>query len=168
MDPAQSVLSDAFDRVNQLFGHVTDGLDSDTARWRPGVQANPIVWLLWHLSRVQDDHVSELAGVDQAWSRYRERFGLDLDPDDTGFGHSSDQVALVDVSVELLREYHEAVHRLTQDYVQSLTGTELERIIDRRWQSPVTASGRLVSVTGDCMQHLGQAAYIRGLAERAG
>jgi hypothetical protein len=29
----------------------------------------------------------------------------------------------------------------------------------------VTVSVRLVSVIGDCLQHLGQAAYVRGLYE---
>lgn len=168
MDPAQTVLSDAFDRVHDLFISVTDGLSPATARWRPDPQANSIVWLLWHLSRVQDDHISELAGVNQAWTQFREQFALDLDPDDTGFGHTSDQVAHVGASAELLRDYHTAVHELTQTYVRTLTHSELERIIDHRWDPAVTAGARLVSVTGDGLQHVGQAAYIRGMATRLG
>lgn len=166
MDPAPSLLSDAFTRIDELFTGVTENLDRDTARWRPDPQANPIVWLLWHLTRVQDDHISELAGVDQAWTRFRERFGLSLEPHDTGFGHTSGQVALVDAPVDLLNEYHAAVHDITMNYIRSLNAAELERVIDHRWQPPVTAGARLVSVNGDCLQHLGQAAYIRGMAER--
>src|SRR5699024_8533553 len=117
---------------------------------------------------VQDDHVSELAGVDQAWTRFRERFGLDLESHDTGFGHTPEQVSRVDAPINLLSEYHDAVHDITMNYVQSVSAAELDRVIDDRWQPPVTASARLVSVNGDCLQHLGQAAYIRGMADRAG
>jgi hypothetical protein len=51
-------------------------------------------------------------------------------------------------------------------YVDGITSAELDRVVDTRWDPPVTAAVRLVSVIGDTMQHLGQAAYVRGLAMR--
>ena len=65
-----------------------------------------------------------------------------------------------------LAQYHGAVHDLTLRYLDGITPAELDRIVDTRWDPPVTAAVRLVSVIGDTMQHLGQAAYVRGLAER--
>lgn len=167
MTATGALLEDAFERVHELYLDVTNDLNHETAQWRPEPSSNPIVWLLWHLARVQDDHISELAGKDQVWTQFRERFGLDLPSHDTGFGHQREQVAKVDAPVPLLREYHEAVHQLTQHYVVHITDDELSRIIDHRWQPAVTVSGRLVSVNGDCLQHLGQAAYIRGMAKRS-
>ena len=135
----------------------------------PGVRtdgANTRGWLLWHLTRVQDDHVAGLAGVGQAWPDWRERFGLPFSDWETGYGQSPEEVAAVRVSGELLAGYHADVHALTLDYLQSITADELARVVDTHWDPPVTTAVRLVSVLGDVLQHLGQAAYVRGLAER--
>jgi hypothetical protein len=45
-----------------------------------------------------------------------------------------------------------------------VTSDELGRVVDTHWTPPVTASARLVSIVDDAAQHLGQAAYIRGIA----
>jgi hypothetical protein len=39
-------------------------------------------------------------------------------------------------------------------------------VVDNRWDPPVTAGVRLVSVLADDLQHVGQAAYLRGILER--
>lgn len=164
---AQELLRDAFGRIEETFAEVADGLDAETLNARPAPGANSIAWLLWHLSRVQDDHLAELAGLPQAWEEWRERFGLALDPGDTGYGHSEEEVAAVRVDdVALLTGYHADVHALTARYVDRLDADDLDRVVDRRWDPPVTAAVRLVSVEGDCLQHLGQAAYVKGLLGR--
>ena len=58
------------------------------------------------------------------------------------------------------------MHQLTLDYLDAITAEELARVVDTRWDPPVTAAVRLVSVLGDALQHLGQAGYVQGLAER--
>jgi hypothetical protein len=95
-----------------------------------------------------------------------ERFGLDFPPDDFGYGHSPEDVAKVQVSADLLGGYYRAVHQLTLEYVSTVDGDELARVVDERWVPPVTASARLVSSIDDCAQHLGQAAYVLGIAQR--
>lgn len=166
IDAARGLLADGFDRVREGVADLTTGLTDEVSVWRPDAEANSIGWLLWHLTRVEDDHVAGLAGVEQVWPAYRDDAGLPLDPDDTGYGHTAEQVGLVRVSSDLLNSYHRAVHEATTAYLQSLTAGELERVVDRRWDPPVTAAVRLISVLDDCAQHLGQAAYVRGLAER--
>jgi uncharacterized damage-inducible protein DinB len=166
VESAQEVLRDAFERVHGLVGDLTGRLPPDVANYRVDSDANSISWLLWHLSRVQDDHVADLAGVEQAWPHWRERFDLPLDDWDTGYSHSPAQVGSVRPGSALLAGYHEDVHQLTLRYLDQLDDEELARVVDTRWDPPVTASARLVSVIGDTMQHLGQAAYVRGLVER--
>jgi hypothetical protein len=165
---AVDLLIDAFGRIRQEVEAVLDGADEAMLRYRPDADANSIAWLVWHLTRIQDDHVQDLAGAGQAWvdRGWSERFSLPFDVHDTGYGHTSAQVAQVHASAELLAGYHADVHELTIDYVERLDAAELARIVDTRWDPPVTASARLVSVIGDCQQHLGQAAYVRGLYER--
>jgi Protein of unknown function (DUF664) len=163
---AKQILADAFGRVRELVIDLTDGLTDEIATYRPDPEANSIAWLLWHLSRGQDHQVAELAQVEQVWPQWRERFGLPFDKWATGYGQGPKEVAAVRVSGELLDGYHRDVHELTLRYLDGITPDELERIVDTRWDPPVTAAVRLVSVIGDSMQHAGQAAYLRGLAER--
>jgi hypothetical protein len=164
---ARDLLVDSFTRVRELVVELTDGLTEEAATYRPGPKANSISWLLWHLTRVQDDHVAALARVEQAWPAWRERFGLPFSDWATGYGQSSEQVAAVRATGDLLAGYHADVHALTLDYVGEITADELERVVDTRWDPPVTASARLVSVLGDAYQHLGQAAYVDGLRRSA-
>ena len=163
----QTLLQDSFQRVRELVVEVTSGLAEETSTYRPDEQANSIGWLVWHASRVQDDHVAGVAEVDQVWPRWRDRFGLPFDDFETGYSQSPSEVGAVRVSAELLSGYHADVHALTERFLESLSESDLERVVDRRWDPPVTVGVRLVSVLGDCLQHLGQAAYVRGLAQRA-
>ena len=166
-NPTVTLLTDAFGRVRELVQRLTDGLDQHEASYRVDSAANTPTWLLWHLTRIQDDHVSELARVEQVWTSWRDRFGLPLPADDTGFGHGPEEMASVRVDAALLDGYHADVHAMTLEYLGRITPEELERVVDRRWDPPVTASARLVSVLGDCWQHLGQAAFVVGVADRA-
>lgn len=161
------LLEDAFGRIGTIVSGVLEGLEADKANWRPGGTGNSIAWLVWHLSRGQDEQIADVAGLDSAWNRggYAGRFGFALDPEDTGYGHSTAQVDAVRVeSVELLSEYHEAVIAQSLGYVRGLDAQALDRIVDKRWDPPVTLGVRLVSIVDDCVQHGGQAAYVKGLA----
>ncbi|GAA3953152.1 DUF664 domain-containing protein [Actinomadura viridis] len=160
------LLTDAFDRIRGVVHRAVDGLSADDLAHRIGGDANSIAWLVWHLTRIQDDHVADVAGVPQVWTSggWVERFGLPLDPADTGYGHDDDQVAAVRVgSGELLTGYHDAVYQRTIDFVAPLADGDLGRVVDRAWDPPVTLGVRLVSVISDDLQHAGQANFIRGL-----
>jgi hypothetical protein len=167
---ANALLVDAFDRVQQSVHRAVDGLTSEQLTYRVDPEANTIAWLVWHLTRIQDDHVADLAGTEQVWHRdgWRERFGLPFGPGDHGFGHTAEQVAAVDVPAELLTDYHDAVHAATLAYVERLGEQEYDEVVDRRWDPPVTRAVRLVSVVNDDAQHVGQAALLRGVVERIG
>jgi hypothetical protein len=164
MTPAQ-LLADSFERIVQGGRDVVDGLDEEQLTLRPGPDANPIAWLVWHLARVQDDHVADVAGVTQVWTEqgFQERFDLPFDESDIGFGHTGEDVARVRASAGLLTAYLEAVHAQTLDFLDGVSEEDLDRVVDERWDPPVTLGVRLVSVANDDAQHLGQAAYVRGL-----
>jgi hypothetical protein len=165
----RDVLADAFNRVEETVERTLDGLDHAALVYRPDSDANSIAWLVWHLTRVQDDHVSEIADTEQAYvsEGWADRLGMEADVADTGWGHTSEQVGGVrpDRAQDLMG-YLSSVTRHTSSYLQTVNAHELERIIDRRWDPPVTVGVRLVSVVDDCIQHAGQAAYVRGLFER--
>lgn len=163
---ARELLRDSFTRLIEHVDAIADELSDEVALYRPAPTANTIAWLLWHSARVQDAQLCEVAGVEEVWTRdgWVDRFGLDLPRDDTGYGHGADDVAKVRASADLLAGYYHAVHKVTLEYIASVTAEDLSRIVDERWDPPVTASARLVSIVDDCAQHLGQAAYVQGIA----
>ncbi len=162
------LLVDHFGRIRELVHDIVDDLGPKQLAFRADPGANPIQWLVWHLTRVQDDHLADAAGIEQVWTAqdWVGRFGLTLDRFDTGFGHDADEVAAVSASGELLTGYHDAVHEQTVNYVDELRDTDLDRILDEGWDPPVSLGARLVSVIGDNLQHAGQAAFVRGIAQR--
>jgi uncharacterized protein DUF664 len=162
----QELLRDAFTRLVEHVDEITDGLTDDQSNYRPSPSANSIAWLIWHSARVQDLQLAPIAGVEQVWIRdgWVDRFGLDLPRNDSGYGHGPNEVAKVRAPVELLAGYYHAVHERTLEFVAGVTGEDLARIVDPDWDPPVTASARLVSIIDDCAQHLGQAAYLLGIA----
>ena len=162
------LLVDAFGRIRGVVHRVLDGLSPEQLAFRPDPAANSIAWLVWHLTRIQDDHLAGAVGAEQVWTGqgWVERFGLPFDPRDTGYGHRADDVAAVRVTAELLAGYHDAVHQQTVAQVGQLTDADLDRIVDRSWDPPVTLGVRLVSVLADDLQHAGQAAFLRGILQR--
>ncbi len=162
------ILTDGFERIRDAVHPAVNGLSEDELAFRADAESNSIAWLVWHLTRIQDDHVCGLSGDEQAWTAegWVERFALPLDPSDTGYGHDPEMVAVVLADAASLLGYFEDVHRRTLEYLGQLTETDLERVVDNRWDPPVTAGVRLVSVLADDLQHVGQAAYLRGILER--
>jgi uncharacterized damage-inducible protein DinB len=167
---AKDILIDGYGRIQEEVHAAVEGLGADDLNARPSADANSIAWLIWHLTRVQDDHIADAFGLDQVWlsQGWEKRFGLGLQRHDTGYGHSSTKVGKVRVdSADLLTGYYDAVHEQSLGALRELTAKELERIVDDNWDPPVTLGVRLVSVLSDDLQHVGQAAYVRGLLQSA-
>jgi hypothetical protein len=165
---SNELLLDAFARIRDIVAATLEGVDGEKLVRRPVSTGNSIAWLIWHLSRVEDVQVASAAGVEQVWTTqdFADRFNLPLPQRDTGYGHSSDKVDAVQAPPELLLEYYDAVHRQTVAFVKTLGDKDLDRIVDTRWDPPVTLGARLVSTIADCLQHAGQAAYAKGLGGR--
>lgn len=165
MSAATHLLADAFTRIRDDVDRVLDDLDVAALSHRIAPDANPIGWLVWHLLRVQDDHLAALADAPQVVTSqgWHEKFNLPLGATATGYGHSPHDVDAVRIAPELLRGYSHDVHEATLAFIQTLTDADLDRIVDRRWDPPVTMGVRIVSVIGDDLKHLGQAEYLKGL-----
>jgi len=158
------LLEDAFGRIREVVHQVTSGLTTEQLGFRPQPEANSIAWLIWHLTRIADDHIADVAGTEQVWTRgWADRFGLPFGDADTGYGHGSEAVGAVRATTDLLTGYHDAVWEQSVNFVRKLTDADLDRVVDERWDPPVTLGVRLVSVIADDLQHAGQAAYLRGL-----
>ncbi len=162
------MLVDAFERIRDAVYPAVNGLSRDDLAFRPDDEANSIAWLVWHLTRIQDDHVAGVAGEEQVWTArdWAERFALPLESTDTGYGHDPEMVATVTADAASLLGYYEEVHESTTRFLNTVGEDDFTRVVDRRWEPPVTLGTRLVSVIADDLQHVGQAAYIRGILQR--
>jgi hypothetical protein len=164
-----SLLTDTFGRIHEGVPAVVGGLSVAELLWRPDADANHIAWLVWHLTRQQDEQIADLAGTKSVWRSegWADRFGLPYRPQAHGYGMTSEEVGAFTLSdPSVLTGYHADVHALTERYVSGLTTKDLDKVIDRDWVPPVTVSIRIVSVFDDAAKHLGQAEYVRGLVQR--
>ena len=167
---ANALLLELYGRLQPLVDAACDGLDQRTLITQPPGGGNTIGWLLWHLTRVQDHHVGELVGWPQLWvsGAWGDRFELISDPENTGFGHEPLEMAAVrPAGPDAIAGYYEAVWARTEQFLRSLGLERLDEVVDDNWDPPVTLGVRLISVADDSLQHVGQAAYLRGLLVRA-
>ncbi|HEY9329398.1 MAG TPA: DUF664 domain-containing protein [Streptomyces sp.] len=163
------ILTDGYTRIQETVHAAVEGLEPDDLNARPDDGANSIAWLVWHLTRVQDDHLADAAGTEQVWftEGWATRFDLPFAEGATGYGHSSKEVGAVRVgSADLLLGYYDAVHARSAEFIGGLDGKALDRVVDEAWSPPVTLGVRLISVLADDLQHAGQAAFVRGCLER--
>ena len=161
-----ALLDELFGRIAEHVHGAVEGLDPDELARTPAPGTNSIGWLVWHLTRVQDHHVSELLDEPQLWvsGPWAPRFALDPDPDNTGYGHRPADVEQVRPDgPDALVGYYDAVAARTSAFLATLGDDDLDRVVDERWDPPVTLGVRLVSIADDDIQHGGQAAYVRGL-----
>lgn len=161
---------DALGRVHALIPAVLDGLAGDDLLWRPDPEANPIGWLVWHLTRIEDDHLAALGHLEQVWSAdgWYQRFGLPYVKAAHGFRMTPTEVGLFNTrDARLLNGYAAAVWNQSTSILDSFTADDVDRVIDARYTPPVTVGIRLSSVMIETGQHVGQAGYVRGLRERS-
>ncbi|MFI0923239.1 DUF664 domain-containing protein [Streptomyces sp. NPDC021012] len=165
-----ALLLDSFGRIREVVHDTVEGLTEEELTARVDPDANTVAWLVWHLTRIQDDHLADAFDTDQLWTSdgWADRFALPFPKHATGYGMTSAQVGAVRAPAELLLGYHDAVHARTEELVRTVTNADLDRVVDTRWDPPVTLGVRLVSVIADDLQHAGQAAYVRGVVERRG
>jgi uncharacterized damage-inducible protein DinB len=162
-------IAEAYGRISPLVHRAASGLDADQLAFQVEPGANTIAWLVWHLSRIQDQHISEIAGLAEVWSdrKWVQITGIDRDPVTRGQGDGPAEVAaLRPPNADGLLTYHDTVTERTGQLLATLTAEELDRIVDESYNPPVTAGVRLASVLSDNLQHAGQALYLRGVLDR--
>ncbi|GAB3609763.1 DUF664 domain-containing protein [Humibacter ginsengiterrae] len=165
----RELLSDAVERVGQGVHRLLEGVGEHELTFRADPDANTIAWLVWHLTRGQDAQIADVYGLDQVWTSegWVDRFALPFSRNASGYGQSSDEVAAVRVSPELLLGYYDSTQRVTLARIAATSDADLDRVVDTRWNPPVTLGVRLISIIDDDVKHLGQAEYVKGLAQRA-
>jgi len=166
------LLVDGYGRVPEIMERVLKGLSADDVSWQPQPDCNSIGWLAWHLTRQQDAQIASLMGEKQVWikDKWYEKFGREADPKDVGFGHTPEQLIEFDPpDMDTLLSYQQAVMDRSKSYLLGLSAADLDRVLDEPWFQPKPTVGvRIISILGDCLEHAGQMAYVRGLLQGKG
>lgn len=168
MGAGARVLSDGFDAVRAVVHEALDGVAGEELTHRLDADANSLGWLVWHLTRVQDSMVCAALGLDDLWSAqgWDARFAM-AGSAATGEGHTSEQVATVRADAATLLGYHDAVHARTSAELAKLDDTLLSEPLRIDGEPPTTVGAWLVMALGGDLQHAGQAAFVRGILDRA-
>jgi uncharacterized damage-inducible protein DinB len=166
---ARELITDALGRGRGIIRRALEGATPELMAYQPAEGTNPIGWLGWHVTRVQDHHITGLSGGTQAWldEGWYERFGMTAESEDYGTGHSPEQMSGVGApDARLLLDYDDAVWSRTTTYLDTLTAEALDRVLDEpRFQPLPTVGVRLVSLINHSAHHAGQIDYVRGLFE---
>ena len=163
----QQLLINVYQRMSQDFEEVLNGLTVEELHKRPTPGANPVGWLCWHATRSLDRTIGDVIQGEQLWikEKWHARFGRSPDPNETGYGHTDAQVDSLKIpDIQTLLDYHHAVMKTTITYLEKLTEDELDRECDFSAEPGAKRAVylRLISNIHDA-QHVGQAAYVRGL-----
>jgi DinB superfamily len=142
---------------------------------RPGPSLNSIGWNYWHLLRIWDYDLNwAIRGrhpLDDLWHRqsFSARSGYNPDgkgTDGNGLGsrYRDFEVDELNIPLELLREYHDALLVDTTLYLQETRDRELrQRVIPPSDpNNPQEAANRIRHTIGQAWMHLGELRYARG------
>jgi hypothetical protein len=157
-------IEDALNKEQEYLSGTVEDLTPEDLVWRPGPEANPIGWILWHMIRVEDFWFQFfIQRESELWEKegWHEKFGLPTR--DNGFGHSQEQVTnfpALDLG-ELLK-YGEQVRSGTLTYLRGL-GPDDYAVVPRERQPDMTVGAVFRQVIGELYQHQGHIAYIKGL-----
>ena len=165
---AIDVLLESFGRIPDYLHDVLDGIDPELLVRQPVVDGHPnnsIGWIVWHIGRMADAQLADITGSPEVHADgWAERLGVPYPAATHGYGQTAADVSRFAVtSPDALTGYYDAVHARIVTVLGELEPEDLNRVVDDRWDPPVTALVRLVSVVDDAAQHAGQAAYVKGL-----
>jgi len=141
-----------------------EGLTEAELRWQASLETNTIVWLVWHMARVEDNWINGvIAGGDSVWDSGKWAAKTGITGEGNGYGNGMDEVrALPSVELSELLAYYDAVRESAFKVIDGATDDDMSNEISRRGRT-TTWGWILGHVVVEESQHLGQIALIRGM-----
>ena len=162
---APTIIAGVLSRNQETFiDSALRGITDEDLLYRPNDHTNPIGWLVWHQTRVEDGLFSLITGNPQQWIEggWHGKFGMGADPQERGIGHTLEQVAAFGPTVENLQGYAAAVREKTLATLDSLTADDLDREVPGPGGNPQKIGQMLGTLMLDHFHHSGQISYLRG------
>ena len=162
------------DHRKRVFAVMRD-LTLDEMYWKPKPDTNPIGFLFWHISRVEDRLITSFVqGKQEIWISGEWYEKMNLSVEGTGLGYSLDELdEFPKLDQSLLIEYFVLVRKSTIEYLDLMAERDLDLVLDRipfpeykpsiQYFKGFTIARAFRQLIGELDQHLGQISYIRGM-----
>ncbi len=150
-------------------------LTLDEMYWKPKRDTNPIGFLFWHISRVEDRLITNFVqGKKEIWLSGKWHEKMNLSVVGTGLGYSLDELdQFPNLDQCLLTEYFNLVRKSTIEYLDSVPEKDFDLVLDRvpfpeykpaiQYFTGFTIARAFRQLIGELDQHFGQISYIRGV-----
>ena len=159
------VMRMALEELDRDLYSALDELTPEEIAWQPSPEANPIGFLVWHMTRAEDNWLHRFAeGQPPIWERDGWHSRFNLPAEHSGYSYTLQQLqAFPQLPLQELLGYHEAVRQETVRYLQALSQDDLEKR-PQADQRPERTIGWMIShVICEVGQHVGHVRYVRGL-----
>ena len=157
-------IQSGLDEYYQILKTVLSTLNNSELFWRPSLQSNNIIFLVWHMGLVEDNLTNKiLCKKDMIWitDKYYEKFPSLKNQ--TGFGFTLEELDnFPQMNIVWLMNYYDVVRKRTEHIIEKISQEDLSSnyTFGQREVSGFWILGRLITEES---QHLGQISYIRGL-----
>ena len=119
---------------------------------------------MWHKTRVEDCAFADASGEEQLWisDKWHEKFGMEPNPGQMGFGDSLEQVMSLECTKENLLGYADSVRARASSVLKTISSEDLDKKISATMGQTIEIGDYLGRVAADNIQHGGQICYLRG------
>ena len=148
-----------------------DGLTAEELRFQASPTSNHITWLVWHMSRVEDNWLTRVSGTDSVWDTggWATKTGVTDEAYSGGNSKTMEEVgALPDVPIAILLDYYDAVRVRTLGVLNGMTDADMAKGHGHPRYGTRTNAWIFGHIIVEESQHLGQIAFIRGMQRGLG
>ena len=85
----ESIISGLNEYLTALY-KALDGLNIHELKWQPSLESNNIIYLVWHMARVEDNWINKILGGNQTiWEKnqWAKKLNIDQNLDDADYGN---------------------------------------------------------------------------------
>lgn len=153
--------------MSEYLGELKDkleGLTDAELYWQASLETNTIVWLVWHMARVEDNWINGvIAGGDSVWDSGGWAAKTGITSEGNGYSNTMDEVrVLPEVAVSDLLDYYDDVRDAAFEVIDGMSEQDVSNEYSHR-KGTITWGWILGHVIVEESQHLGQVALIRGI-----
>ena len=142
-----------------------DGLTKNELYWQPSLESNNIIYLVWHMARVEDNWINQIIGGNKTvWSLNNWSKKLNIKENDYGKGYIKEDISnLPDMNISDILKFYKQQREQSLIVIEELADEDLNKNYKRITGEFKKGYWILGHVLVEESQHLGQIAYIRGI-----